>query len=778
MSARQPIVLAIGTFPEPPASRLPWIAPPTTLAASVTATIDRVFSLGLADPRGCEYRSIQVETGSVWAHQPLPLWTNGWVLPLSDNVSGAERWAIGWNGLIYPVASMGPPVDLASDVYEMIRFSKELPDQRKYISGHGKIGSDVVIRYRDYYHHGISEKQNLDCRKLTPLRAFLVFRYGRIRLAEEMWQEYYRNCDNIDEDPFLNITLEWLWNMWDRAICAHMRGDDRIALFSLRQLLPLVSICEAGWEGCRLPSYRYTKDGFEKPKFFFFADKCSTLLLDQERRNWEKSAVAVSKELFNADLFKIASPSDDISTASRALMLVRSLDQVQISQDGQPGGLDYSRSPLVRELTAIGEEAVDPLLDCLEFDTRLTRSIYFGRDFHPGREFLEVAPLAQYILSGIFKANSMVPKGDSLPTRSEYVKAVRAFREKFHGVPISERCFMLLADDTAGFNQWVESAMILTSRSNREFPERSGWRTLPAATKGPPPPMVGESLRERTDPSVSSLFEKRCRALLAMRQNYRNDRDKAYNAERHYWGLITYWAKWEPERLVYILQEFATEKLPSEFSAMYEEGSMSNRMSTMIFSLASIANDAGNEDAMSWITSYLAANRSESGWGFCVARFLANEHESPAVQKLLRLILEDQTGPWGIAYRKNIDGGLKWWSGYSQKVVRLVAPQVPFLIQILTSAQPMGTAKIGFCPDSFGDTAITLDSGFTYTDDRKGKDYFWPKYDDEIRFSVGDWLCQWFGDVTATARFRIYWPAAVKEYARKSCLAIWFGSDS
>ncbi len=116
--------------------------------------------------------------------------------------------------------------------------------------------------------------------------------------------------------------------MWDRAICDHLRGDDRIALFSLRQLLPLVSMCEAGWEGCRLPYHRYTKGDWEKPKFFFFADKCSLLLIDQERRGWENAAVAVSNKMFNIDPFKISSFPDDISSASKALRLVRSLDQV------------------------------------------------------------------------------------------------------------------------------------------------------------------------------------------------------------------------------------------------------------------------------------------------------------------------------------------------------------------------------------------------------------------------------------------------------------------
>ena len=42
----------------------------------------------------------------------------------------------------------------------------------------------------------------------------------------------------MDEEkyPFLVLADNWLWSMSDRAISAHFRGDDELALHDLRRL--------------------------------------------------------------------------------------------------------------------------------------------------------------------------------------------------------------------------------------------------------------------------------------------------------------------------------------------------------------------------------------------------------------------------------------------------------------------------------------------------------------------------------------------------------------
>ena len=77
------------------------------------AATARVFEQGLADPRGCEYRQIEVIVGSFEA----PWWqiveTHGWVIPATGKA--AQRFGVCWNGLVYPLVLIGKPADLRAD---------------------------------------------------------------------------------------------------------------------------------------------------------------------------------------------------------------------------------------------------------------------------------------------------------------------------------------------------------------------------------------------------------------------------------------------------------------------------------------------------------------------------------------------------------------------------------------------------------------------------------------------------------------------------------------
>jgi len=72
----------------------------------------------MADPRGCEYREIEVVVGDVWQASGIALKTHGWVLPA---VKGAlTNYAIGWNGLVYPLVSKGGPASAENDARAMV----------------------------------------------------------------------------------------------------------------------------------------------------------------------------------------------------------------------------------------------------------------------------------------------------------------------------------------------------------------------------------------------------------------------------------------------------------------------------------------------------------------------------------------------------------------------------------------------------------------------------------------------------------------------------------
>ena len=53
-------------LPAPPMQQAPWTPPPTSLPSNYVSATRALFKAGMADPRGCEYREIEVGTGDVW----------------------------------------------------------------------------------------------------------------------------------------------------------------------------------------------------------------------------------------------------------------------------------------------------------------------------------------------------------------------------------------------------------------------------------------------------------------------------------------------------------------------------------------------------------------------------------------------------------------------------------------------------------------------------------------------------------------------------------------
>src|SRR4051794_10962789 len=105
--------------PRPPKQGAPWTPPETTLPRFLLSATSALFEQGLADPRGCEYREIQLEADRDQAPDPRagrPA-MHGWVLP--ETAKGGPRRAVGWDGLIHPLASVGAEADLEADVCAM-----------------------------------------------------------------------------------------------------------------------------------------------------------------------------------------------------------------------------------------------------------------------------------------------------------------------------------------------------------------------------------------------------------------------------------------------------------------------------------------------------------------------------------------------------------------------------------------------------------------------------------------------------------------------------------
>ena len=146
-------------LPEPPQQHTTWRLdspiPPNILSAAET-----MFEQGFPDPCGCEYREIEVECGVVFAANLWPVKSRGWVLPAQSKET--NRFAICWNGIIYPVVTVGAPANL-----------------------HDEISNN---RFTVRYDPGRMEAQAVFFRDAPPTRSLLLLRSGEIAAGLEDWQ--------------------------------------------------------------------------------------------------------------------------------------------------------------------------------------------------------------------------------------------------------------------------------------------------------------------------------------------------------------------------------------------------------------------------------------------------------------------------------------------------------------------------------------------------------------------------------------------------------------
>src|ERR1019366_10364018 len=153
-----------------------------------------------------------------------------------------------------------------------------------------------------------------------------------------------------EADPYLAWANDWAWTLFDRMICAHMRGDERLALADARLLATAQRQIEetCAQRGFKRPPYY----GSEKPQppqpYLNFLDQLPQLLTDLERLGKEGARTnAISRGLTNIT-----------SQTERIKALVHDLDLVQAHQWGQPGGVNLAEDKVVSALIGEGDPAV------------------------------------------------------------------------------------------------------------------------------------------------------------------------------------------------------------------------------------------------------------------------------------------------------------------------------------------------------------------------------------------------------------------------------------
>lgn len=205
------------SMPQPPKQHSAWTPTATNIPTNYVTAAILLFEQGLADPRNCEYREIEVETGNVWNGDGGIVKTHGWVFPGHDKL----RFGICWNGLVYPLVSIGTNADLEADVALMTT------------NGMGS------------WRSALPESVSVGVNTLQGIHGCLLLRLGRIDLATNYWISDARGSANYlngmmrgfspshqtvatnelklpNTDPYYAWANDWAWSLFDRMICAHM----------------------------------------------------------------------------------------------------------------------------------------------------------------------------------------------------------------------------------------------------------------------------------------------------------------------------------------------------------------------------------------------------------------------------------------------------------------------------------------------------------------------------------------------------------------------------
>eukprot|EP00005_Dracoamoeba_jomungandri_P012957 CAMPEP_0174273280 /NCGR_PEP_ID=MMETSP0439-20130205/53970_1 /TAXON_ID=0 /ORGANISM="Stereomyxa ramosa, Strain Chinc5" /LENGTH=752 /DNA_ID=CAMNT_0015364321 /DNA_START=239 /DNA_END=2493 /DNA_ORIENTATION=+ len=193
-----------------------------------------------------------------------------------------------------------------------------------------------------------------------------------------------------------------------------------------------------------------------------------TLLRDMKRRKEEKTFGKWRSPLITFE--------EGLSEDEKIEHLIREMENIAARQMGQPGGVHLAGSPCIRALISIGDPAVSRLIDVIEHDSRLTRSVHFWRDFSPSRTVLSVREAALTAVMNILRTKvfTAASTGDNFTARGKgtaisTAKKLRLYWEKYGHLKFPERMMFLLTDENSGPAMRLEAAKNLSSVSKTDL---------------------------------------------------------------------------------------------------------------------------------------------------------------------------------------------------------------------------------------------------------------------------------------------------------------------
>ncbi len=538
-----------GSAPIPPQQNISWHVPASDIPNNFTNAVQALFKKGFADPRGCEYRKITIAWGDdAWGFF-FRAKTHGWVLPESEN--STQRFAILWNGLVYPVIAVGKKVSVKSDVQQIIKYNIQ---QINITKNKLRLPESKKLQWPEIFLYGML----LSCGCGDASICALLLRLGDVKLAAEV----YRTGIEIHGKHYLKrllsqLEFDYKWNIFSRALAATMYGDDKLALCFAEQLEPLVNNDNTG-----------------------FGSTSRKLLDDLRRREKEKRQ-------------PLPAPKNKIDA------LIRDLENVNTRQMGQPGSVILGQDKRIKALIAISTPAIEDLLQCLENDQRLTRSVSFGRDFHRQRTIITVADAAYVALSGILQQSFFFTgttadnvSRRNLESRRKLARKIRKHYNRYKNMKNEEKWYNILKNNDETIEAQLQAAANICRKTNvKTIPNSSGFSvTCTSKSNGNSVGLTGEILRAKTNPSLSELLNTRAISYLPKSESAIATSLAFHNAQRM--ALLS--AKWDLRNSLPTLKQVSAEI----YRALPEDESFKSRRLELLIPLTIQCTNAGDKSAL------------------------------------------------------------------------------------------------------------------------------------------------------------------------------------
>lgn len=445
-------VIGAGAQIKPEQERKAWIPPETDLPQSLIDTTAFLYEVGLSDPRGGEFRRATIEYHSSTFAKTFKGEAVGWVK--QDPETGVQT-VVTLNGLERRALETGELIDVDEFFAEQ--------EIRSSFSGGFMVDGD----------------------KFPPVQSLmslcLLLLAGETGAAEELYHRTYESETERGQPHEPSLIYMYVESRFLRSVSEHLVGDFEEAAHEAKILLDNRSKIEE-----RLGSTA-TRIDFLDPLDSYYRDAIRRIERgDRQVLTQEQIAALVEKR--------------DVAT------LIEHLDDYAAAQYMQPGGLNVSGDPINAALFEIGDDAVEPLIDVCENDTRLTKAVSYHRDFFPMRKIWPVKEVAYHAIEQILD----YPQIEKYKSDQPPVALLRKYWESVKNLPQDERYFLSLADDTLESHRWIAAVNSIVRRTGFR---RDG-------------PMQGESLRDKTSPSVSDLMSKR--ALQMMGEGRFGDSGKVF----------------------------------------------------------------------------------------------------------------------------------------------------------------------------------------------------------------------------------------------------------